>query len=46
MTTICLGDKPWNFEEAQKIEKPWEYWNNGYTRFRKLQWEVEQGKVK
>lgn len=41
MSTIQLQDLPWDFEKAQKMEKPWEYWNNGYTRYRKLQWEME-----
>lgn len=32
----------WDFEKAEKMKKPWEHWDNGYTRFRKLIWELEQ----
>lgn len=42
MTAICLQNEPWDFEKAQVMEKPWEYWDNGYTRFRKIEWEVKQ----
>lgn len=42
MTAICLKDEPWDFDKARRMEKPWEYWNNDYTRFRKLQWEIQQ----
>lgn len=42
MSTICLKNAPWDFEKAQQMEKPWEYWNNGYTRMRKCLWKMKQ----
>lgn len=48
MSTICLkktadeSPQRWDFERAKEMDKPWEYWDNGYTRFRKLRWKMEQ----
>lgn len=33
----------WGFRKAERMEKPWEKWDNGYTRLRKLQWELNKG---
>lgn len=42
MNTIKLEKEVWSFEKAEAMEKPWEHWDNGYTRFRRLQWESQQ----
>lgn len=31
----------WDLEKAEQMDRPWEHWDNGYTRFRKLQWDLE-----